>query len=96
MWSIVGFLLAMATVATVFDSLWGKYIWIDHSNYPGGPLRYYAASQTSCLSFLGITGGTMSNILTGSSCAHISLIGYSSGRGINVSNTTVDSCINAT
>ena len=58
-----GVLLAMATVATVFDSLWGKYIWIDHSNYPGGPLRYYAASQTSCLSFLGITSGTMSNIL---------------------------------
>ena len=64
-----GVLLAMATIATVFDSLWDEYIWIDHRNYPGGPLGYYAgciiyaAPQTSCLSLLGITGGAMSNIL---------------------------------
>jgi len=91
-----GVLLAMATVATVFDPCGENYIWIDHSNYPGGPLRYYAASSNLMPQLLRNYWPHHVDILTGSSCAHISLIGLLKWKRNKCFNTTVDSCINAT
>ena len=41
-----GILLTLTTTTVATDALWGQYMWIDHRNYPGGPLGYLAAEAT--------------------------------------------------
>jgi hypothetical protein len=38
-----GILLALTAIGVAMFALGGQYTWIDHRNYPGGPLGYYAA-----------------------------------------------------
>jgi len=59
-----GVLLALVTIEVASRSLWGQYMWIDHRNYPGGPLGYYAASESSWYNVLGIGAGAMANTLS--------------------------------
>ena len=58
-----GVLLALVTIEMASRGLWGQHMWIDHRNYPGGPLGYYAASESSCYNVLGIGAGAMANTL---------------------------------
>jgi len=56
-------LLALVTIEVAMDGLWGQYMWIDHRNYPGGPLGYFVASQGSWYIVTGWAAGIMTNIL---------------------------------
>jgi hypothetical protein len=58
-----GILLALITVDVALGALWGQYMWIDHRNYPGGPLGYFAASEAAWFNVLGLAASTAANIL---------------------------------
>jgi hypothetical protein len=58
-----GTLLALVTIDVAMDALWGQYMWIDHRNYPGGPLKFYAASEAAWYSVLHLTSAVLANIL---------------------------------
>jgi hypothetical protein len=58
-----GILLALNTFQVASDALWGQFMWIDHRNYPGGPLGYYGASQGAWWNVIGFGTGAMANIL---------------------------------
>jgi hypothetical protein len=58
-----GVLLVFTTIEVTLQALWGQYMWIDHRNYPGGPLGYYVASQTGWYTVFGLAAGTAVNIL---------------------------------
>ena len=58
-----GILLALVTIEVVMDGLWGQYMWIDHRNYPGGPLGYFVASEGSWYIVTGWAAGIVTNIL---------------------------------
>ena len=60
---IGGILLALITICVAMDALWGQYMWIDHRNYPGGPLGYFAASQTEWFNVFGMAAAATANIL---------------------------------
>jgi len=57
-----GILLALTTITVATDALWGQYMWIDHRNYPGGPLAYLAAEAT-WFNILGLATVAAANIL---------------------------------
>jgi cell division protein FtsW (lipid II flippase) len=40
-----GILLILVTIDVALDCLWGEYMWIDHRNYPGGPPKFFVASE---------------------------------------------------
>ena len=61
--AIGGVLLALTTLEYGMDALWGEYMWIDHRNYPGGPLGYFAATGNSWYNILGLALGATVNIL---------------------------------
>jgi hypothetical protein len=60
-----GILLALTAIVVATDALLGQYMWIDHRNYPGGPLGYFVASQSEDAWFnvLGLAAGAAGNIL---------------------------------
>jgi hypothetical protein len=58
-----GILLALTTIGVAMDALGGQYMWIDHRNYPGGPLGYYAATGNAWFSVLGLAAAAAANIL---------------------------------
>ena len=58
-----GVLLALTTIEVAMDGLWGQYMWIDHRNYPGGPLGYFVASLGSWYNVTGWAAGIATNIL---------------------------------
>jgi hypothetical protein len=58
-----GILLALTTIGVASDALGGQYMWIDHRNYPGGPLGYFAVTQTMWLNILGQAAAATANIL---------------------------------
>ncbi len=58
-----GILLALVTIEVAMDGLWGQYMWIDHRNYPGGPLGYFVASEGSWYIVTGWAAGIVTNIL---------------------------------
>jgi hypothetical protein len=58
-----GVLLSLTTVEVAFDALWGQYMWIDHRNYPGGPVAFFQASEGSWYSATAFGGSVMANIL---------------------------------
>jgi hypothetical protein len=58
-----GILLALSAISVATDALGGQYMWIDHRNYPGGPLGYFAASDTAWFNLLRVAAGAAANIL---------------------------------
>ena len=58
-----GILLVLATIEVVPEALWCQYMWIDHRNYPGGPLGFYKASQSAWYGTLGFAADAAANIL---------------------------------
>ena len=58
-----GILLLFTTIEVTLEALWGQYMWIDHRNYPGGPLGYFFVSQTGWRTIFGSAAGTVVNIL---------------------------------
>jgi hypothetical protein len=58
-----GILLVLTTIEVTVDALWGQRMWIDHRNYPGGPLGYYAASVGAWYAILGFMAGAVANVL---------------------------------
>jgi hypothetical protein len=58
-----GILLALTTIGVATDAVWGQYMWIDHRNYPGGPLGYFVASKAAWFNILGLAAAAAVNIL---------------------------------
>jgi hypothetical protein len=58
-----GVLLALTTIDLVSGALWGQYMWIDHRNFPGGPLGYFIVSEAAWYNVLGMAAGATANIL---------------------------------
>ena len=58
-----GVLLSLFTIQLASEALWGQYMWIDHRNYPGGPLGFYAASQVAWYVVIGLVATAVVNIL---------------------------------
>ena len=58
-----GILLLLVTIEVAMDGLWGQYMWIDHRNYPGGPLGFFVASEGSWYIVTGWAAGIVTNIL---------------------------------
>ncbi|THU78137.1 hypothetical protein K435DRAFT_973654 [Dendrothele bispora CBS 962.96] len=56
-------LLAMVTIAVTTDALWGQFMWIDHRNYPGGPLGYFSATTSMWMNVFGSAADATANIL---------------------------------
>jgi hypothetical protein len=58
-----GILLLFTTIEVTLEAMWGQYMWIDHRNYPGGPLGYFGASQTGWCTVFGSAAGIAVHIL---------------------------------
>jgi hypothetical protein len=58
-----GILLALSAISMGMNVLWSQYMWIDHRNYPGGPLGYFAASGITWFNVLGLINSAAANIL---------------------------------
>lgn len=58
-----GILLALTTIEVVVDTTWGRLMWIDHRNDPGGPLGFYSASVSTWYCILKVAACAMANIL---------------------------------
>ena len=58
-----GILLAFSAISVATDAVWGQYMWIDHRNYPGGPLGYFAASEFTWFKVLGLAASAAANLL---------------------------------
>ncbi|KAI0295629.1 hypothetical protein B0F90DRAFT_1811443 [Multifurca ochricompacta] len=56
-------LLSLVTIAVVTDALWGQFMWIDHRNYPGGPLGYFSATENAWYNVFGSAADATANIL---------------------------------
>ena len=80
------------------DALWGQYMWIDHRNYPGGPLAYFAATGDAWYNGVGLAIGAAVNILgDGLLVRPISPRGAAQiGGEESTSNTLDDRCTGAT
>ena len=61
--AIGGTLLALATLDVALVSLWGQYMWIDHRDYPGGPLAFYVRSEAAWYSVMHLASIVITNIL---------------------------------
>ena len=58
-----GILLALITIDVALGALGGQYMWIDHRNYPGGPLVYFLATKAAWFNVFGMAAGAAANIL---------------------------------
>ena len=58
-----GILLSLTTIEVALDALWGELMWIDHRNYPGGPLGFYQASEVAWYTAFACAAGVTANIL---------------------------------
>jgi hypothetical protein len=56
-------LLALTTIEVALGALWGQFMWIDHRNYPGGPLGYFVASEAAWFNIFGMAAGAAANVL---------------------------------
>ena len=56
-------LLALITIQVAFDMMWGAFMWIEHSNDPGGPLEFYGASAGAWYNVVGFTSHATANLL---------------------------------
>jgi hypothetical protein len=58
-----GILLMLSTISLAANSVWGQYMWIDHRNYPGGPLGVFGMTQSAWYNVLRFAADVMTNIL---------------------------------
>lgn len=58
-----GILVMLVTISLAANSMWGQYMWIDHRNYPGGPLGFYRATQSAWYNVLRFAADVTANIL---------------------------------
>ena len=58
-----GILLVLTAIGVAMDALGGQYMWIDHRNYPGGPLGYYNAAEAAWFNVVGQGAASLANIL---------------------------------
>jgi hypothetical protein len=56
-------LLSLTTIELALDALWGQYMWIDHRNYPGGPVMFFQESAGVWYAAIGFGASAMANIL---------------------------------
>ena len=56
-------LLVLFMIQLASEVLWGQYMWIDHRDYPGGPLAFYAATQVAWYVVIGTFATALANIL---------------------------------
>ena len=56
-------LLSLSTIEVGTHAVWGQHMWIDHRNYPGGPLGFFQVSQIAWYTVLAFGAGLMANIL---------------------------------
>ena len=57
-------LLALITIQVAFDMMWGTFMWIEHRNYPGGPLGFFEASDGAWYNAMCYTSNSIANILS--------------------------------
>jgi hypothetical protein len=58
-----GILLLLTTIELSLHALWGQLMWIDHRNYPGGPLGFYLVSEAAWYTATALAAGVAANIL---------------------------------
>lgn len=56
-------LLALGAIQFACDVLWSQTMWIDHRNYPGGPLQFYRASAGSWSNAFGFAADAAASFL---------------------------------
>ncbi|KAI0262321.1 hypothetical protein BC834DRAFT_393969 [Gloeopeniophorella convolvens] len=56
-------LLTLVTIAVTTDALWGQYMWIDRRNTPGGPLGFFAETESAWYNVFGSAADATANIL---------------------------------
>ena len=56
-------MLALITIQVAFDMMWGTFMWIEHSNDPGGPLEFYGASAGAWYNAVDFTSHATANLL---------------------------------
>ena len=57
-------LLTLATLQVAIDVRWGEFMWIDHRNYPGGPLEFCIVSQAAWYVDIGLATTVTANMLS--------------------------------
>ena len=45
------------------NAMWGTFMWIDHRNDPGGPLRFYEVSEGAWYNAVDLTAHATANVL---------------------------------
>lgn len=92
-----GILLALVTIEVAVDAMWGQFMWIDHRNYPGGPLQFLADSQFSWSFVLPFAASVAANIFSdGILVRSISPKGTVRVERKYMSNPVAHRCIDAT
>jgi len=56
-------LFALVTIEVSLNAMWGTLMWIDHRNYPGGPLGFYGVSEGAWYNAVDLTAHATANIL---------------------------------
>ncbi|KAJ7586814.1 hypothetical protein C8J56DRAFT_766324, partial [Mycena floridula] len=56
-----GLILALTTVTVFTDAVLLEFMWIDHRDFPGGPLSYLAATTSAWWQVLGTATGQVTN-----------------------------------
>ena len=56
-------LLALVTIQLACDAIWCQFMWIDHRNYPGGPVAFYRVSAGVWYNALAFAADTAGNFL---------------------------------
>jgi hypothetical protein len=56
-------LLSLTTFEVAFDGLWGQYMWIDHRNYPGGPVMFFQKTEGVWYAAIAFGASVFANIL---------------------------------
>ena len=56
-------LLALVTIPLASSAQWCQFIWIEHRNYPGGPVAFYRVSEGAWYNALGFAANAAANFL---------------------------------
>ena len=56
-------MLFLSIWAWIGNALAGQLMWIDHRDYPGGPLGYYSVESTFWFSILGTTASVVQSFM---------------------------------
>lgn len=61
-----GVILALSTITFITDAILCQFVWIDHRDWPGGPVEYLVTHISSWRQVLGTAACQMTNILADS------------------------------